>query len=98
VSGIVHHKSFNGYSIKSDTLLELHKTLQQEFISMLSLKDIKPLKPHITIQNKTTVYKAQKTFDLLQESFKPFTTKALGISCWYYTKNKWEKQGVYLFN
>jgi 2'-5' RNA ligase superfamily len=98
VNGIVHQNSFNGYSIKSDTLVELHKTLQQEFISMLSLKDIKPIKPHVTIQNKTTAYKAEKTFTILNENFQPFNTKALGISCWYYTKNKWEKQGDYLFN
>jgi 2'-5' RNA ligase superfamily len=97
VSGIVHQNSFNGYSIKSDILLELHKTLQQEFITMLSLKDIKPLKPHITIQNKTTAYKAQKTNALLIENFKEFTFNAKGISCWYYSKNKWEKEGDYFF-
>ncbi len=98
VIGIVHQKSFNGYQVNSDKLLELHKTLQTDFINMLSQKDLKPIKPHVTIQNKTTAYKAQKTNKILMEDFKPFSIDALGISCWYYTKNKWEKNMDYLFN
>jgi 2'-5' RNA ligase len=97
VKEIVQNKNFNGYAINSDELARLHKTLQNDFVGMLSLKDLKPLKPHITIQNKITEYKAQKTHQILLEDFKPFTTDALGISCWYYTKNKWEKQADYLF-
>lgn len=97
ISGIVNNKNFNGYEISSDKLIELHKILQLEFMSFLSQKDLKPLKPHVTIQNKTTAYKAFKTQQLLLADFKVFSTQALGISCWYYSKNKWEKQQDYFF-
>lgn len=97
-TGILHQKKFNAYEITSDKLLELHKILQNDFIKMLSKKDVKPLKPHITIQNKTTVYKAQKTNQLLVENFIAFETQAIGISCWYFTKNKWKKKEDYFFN
>ncbi len=97
ITSIVNKKSFNGYGISSKTLSALHTDLQNEFTDMLSKKDLKPIWPHITIQNKTTAYKAEKTFTLLQESFSPFTAHALGMSCWYYTKNCWEKKEDFLF-
>lgn len=97
VDKIMHYKSFNGYEITSDKLLKLHKNLRNNFINMLSLKDIKPFRPHVTIQNKTTAFKAEKTYQLLAENFTPFLAEAIGVSCWYYCKNKWEKQEDYLF-
>ena len=97
VSGVVNNKSFIAYEIKAEKLIEIQSNLQKKFISMLSKKDTKVFKPHITIQNKTTTYKALKTYLQLSENFNPFSANAIGVTCWYYTKKHWEKQADYLF-
>ena len=97
VNKVIHNKSFNAYEIGSTNLLVLHKNLQKAFDGILSKKDLKTLHPHVTIQNKTTAYKAEKTYKLLQQNFQPFEINGLGFTCWYYSKKCWEKQGDYLF-
>jgi 2'-5' RNA ligase len=97
VTGIMHNKTFNGYKIEADTLLNFHQKLQHSFKPFLSQKDTMPLHPHITVQNKTTTYKALKTKQLLEANFVPFEVTAIGISCWLFSKNNWEHKCDYLF-
>ena len=97
VNDIFNINNFNAYKIISKDILDLHKNLQTTFKHFLSQKDLKPIKPHITIQNKVTAYKAKKTYEIIKADFKPFEATILGISCWYFTKNNWEKKEDYLF-
>jgi hypothetical protein len=71
--------------------------MQMKFDTYLICNDRKILKPHITIQNKVTTYKAQKTQALLLKDFKPFVVNALGFTSWYYVKGYWDKKADYFF-
>ena len=98
VNDIFNINNFNAYKIESNDIQVLHKNLQTHFKKFLSQKDLKPIKPHITIQNKVTDYKSKKTYENLKGNFIPFEATILGISCWYFTKNNWEKKEDYLFS
>ena len=98
VNDVFNINNFNAYKIISKDIISLHKNLQIQFKHFLSQKDLKPIKPHITIQNKVTDYKAKKTHEIIKENFSPFNASVLGISCWYFTKNNWEKKEDYLFS
>ena len=71
--------------------------MQKKFDNHLLKKDRKKFKPHVTIQNKVTAYKAFKTHEFLNETFKPFTLMATGFSCWYFKKGYWVKKEDLLF-
>jgi 2'-5' RNA ligase len=96
INGLMHQNIFIAYQITSPTLLQIHYNLQNLFKLLLAQKDLKPLKPHITIQNKTT--KAQKNLEIIQANFTPFNCKAMGLSIWYYYKKTWLKKEDILFN
>jgi 2'-5' RNA ligase len=98
VTKVFYKNNFIAYEINCAALLALHKNLQNIFLPMLSKKDLKILWPHVTIQNKTTNYKAEKNYAILQKEFIPFSTKALGIACWYFSGNEWEKYKDYYFD
>ena len=98
INDVFNIKNFNAYKIESKDIQGLHKNLQTQFKHFLSQKDLKPIKPHITIQNKVTDYKAKKTLEIIKENFSPFNATILGISCWYFTKNNWEKKEDYFFS
>ena len=77
------------YAAKNDYLQRLHAVLQQNFIKDFSGKDRKIWKPHITIQNKVTTYKAKKNYQELSANFEPFTFKAEGFNVYEYANKKW---------
>ena len=97
ISDIILFETSVSYAIESPQLLNLHAEMQSKFDPYLIRNDRKILKPHITIQNKVTTYKAQKTHVLLLKDFKPFVVKAIGFTSWYYLKGYWDKKEDYLF-
>ena len=97
ISDIILFETSVSYAIESPQLLNLHAEMQSKFDPYLILNDRKILKPHITIQNKVTTYKAQKTHVLLLKDFNPFVVKAIGFTSWYYLKGYWDKKEDYFF-
>ena len=97
ISDIILFETSVSYAIESPQLLHLHAKMQSKFGPYLIRNDRKIMKPHITIQNKVTTYKAQKTHALLLKDFKPFVVKAIGFTSWYYVKGYWDKKEDYLF-
>ena len=97
ISDIILFETSVSYAIESPQLLHLHAEMQSKFDPYLILNDRKILKPHITIQNKVTTYKAQKTHVLLLKDFNPFVVKAIGFTSWYYLKGYWDKKEDYFF-
>lgn len=97
VTGITNTGNGVSYTIESDELQRLHKQMQSVFKPYLISKDRNKLRPHITIQNKVTAYKAQQTSQKLQQEFKPFPISATGFSLWKYLKGTWEYVGGYPF-
>lgn len=85
------------YSIASEELQQLHIRMQKAFMPWLKKQDQQPLRPHITIQNKVTVFKATRLLETLQVSFKPFSIMGIGFSTWYYLGGPWRPAGYFPF-
>jgi 2'-5' RNA ligase len=98
ISGIKNITNGVVFTIESDDLQKLHKTMQRSLKSYLVTKDRKRLWPHITIQNKVTAYKAKLTTEILKENFSPFSVQGIGFSSFLFVKGPWQHQKDYLFN
>lgn len=85
------------FRIESECLQNLHLNLQDELRPWLKRQDQKILRPHITIQNKVTAFKAQNLLQALQQNFTPFKIKAIGFSVWYYIGGPWKAAEFYPF-
>ncbi len=98
VVGIKNIENFVAYDILSTTLQNIHADMQSVFANMLNEKDREILWPHVTVQNKGTVYKSFKTHEKLLADFKPFNITAIGFTTWFYAKKQWAKKEDYLFS
>ncbi len=86
------------YTTNNQYLQNLHAALQQKFINQLSGKDKKLWQPHITIQNKVTAFKAERSYKELKENFIKFNFKVEGFNGYVYAKQKWEPSFFIPFN
>ncbi|WP_440134285.1 2'-5' RNA ligase family protein [Chitinophaga sancti] len=85
------------YTLVSDELKKLHEQMQKAFEPWLIKQDQQALRPHITVQNKVTAFKAQQLHQELNEGFTPFTIKTIGFSTWKYLKGPWKLLAQYPF-
>lgn len=85
------------FCIASEELQTLHESMQQMFMPWLKRQDQQLLRPHITIQNKVTEFKATRLLEELQSTFIPFTITATGFSTWYYLGGPWRHAGFFPF-
>jgi len=90
VRDIRHTGNGNAYRLESAILQQMHKSMQQALASWLIPQDRQTLRPHITIQNKVTAYKAMMLHRQLSEEFVPFEITATGISIWLYQNGPWQ--------
>lgn len=86
------------YTLVSDELKHLHEQMQNAFAPWLIKQDQQPLRPHITVQNKVTAFKAQQLYQELAENFTPFIIKTTGFSTWKYLKGPWKHLHKYPFS
>lgn len=98
VTGISHAGNWVAYALQSEALQQLHLNMQQLFSPWLTRQDAKILKPHITVQNKVTAWKAQKLHQQLVEQFTPFQLQATGLQTWLYQKGPWKALHHYPFS
>jgi len=85
------------FSLAGEPLLALHRQLQQAFDPWLIRQDRQPLRPHITIQNKVTAFKAQRLQQELKATFVPFPVRATGWATWLYLGGPWKPLASYPF-
>ena len=85
------------FTVTSEELQTLHQSIQQIFMPWLKRQDQQVLRPHITIQNKVTEFKATRLLEELQSTFSPFTITATGFSTWYYLGGPWRPAGYFPF-
>jgi 2'-5' RNA ligase len=97
VTGLKNMGNGVAFELYCPKLLQLHQTMQQSFDPWLIRKDRQPLWPHITVQNKVTAFKAERTFHELQQDFKSFQIKGVGFSTWHYLKGPWQHVKDYPF-
>ena len=91
VTGVLSAGNWVAYTLESAELQQLHQSMQAAFNQWLIRQDRQPLRPHITIQNKVTAYKAQLLQQRLQAAFTPFQLHATGFCTWQYLKGPWKK-------
>jgi 2'-5' RNA ligase len=97
VDGIVNFGTGVAYTLHAPALQELHRQLQAAFDPWLVRQDRQPLRPHITIQNKVTAFKAAQLHTLLKEDFTPFEVTAVGFGTWAYLKGPWKALDRFMF-
>lgn len=91
VNRLIHFNNGLAYGLSNETLQSLHANLQQNAVLKLATKDRKLWKPHITIQNKVTAYKATLLYKELSKTFNPFTFTVQGFSCYVYIRRQWQQ-------
>jgi len=97
VAGIVNFGKGVAYRLVSDELQLLHQQLQQAFDPWLIKQDRHALRPHITVQNKVTSFKADYVHKALLEGFEPFDMRATGLQTWRYLHGPWKALTVFPF-
>jgi 2'-5' RNA ligase len=97
VNDVIHFGAGVAYTVASEELEQLHLDMQQAFDPWLIRQDRQPLRPHITIQNKVTDFKAKQLQEILRSSFRPYTIQATGFSTWYYLGGPWKANAHYPF-
>lgn len=85
------------FTVASEELQILHQSVQQIFMPWLKKQDQQVLRPHITIQNKVTAFKATRLLEELQSIFEPFSITATGFSIWHYLGGPWRHAGFFPF-
>ncbi|WP_160715094.1 2'-5' RNA ligase family protein [Chitinophaga solisilvae] len=98
VNGIVKFTNGIAYTLFSPDLQALHEELQTAFMPWLVRQDKQPLRPHITIQNKVTAFKAAQLHSTLLASFTPFAIQATGFGTWSYLRGPWKALQKINFN
>lgn len=98
VSGVVNFGAGVAFTITSAALQQMHVEMQQAFAPWLVRQDRQPLRPHITIQNKVTAFKAQQLQAGLMADFSPHKITAIGINTWYYIGGPWKPAVFYPFS
>ncbi len=86
------------YKIESKPLLQLHRTMQNEWKAWLQPQDRQGLWPHVTVQNKVTPATAKETLVALKKDFTPFTATATGFQLWSYEGGPWKFIEAYSFD
>jgi 2'-5' RNA ligase len=85
------------FVVNSPALSTLHGRLQKAFQPFLISQDRNKLRPHITVQNKVTAFKAKQTHELLNSDFKPFSIQGTGFKTWSYLKGPWKEKEFFPF-
>jgi 2'-5' RNA ligase len=67
----------------------LHGRLQDRWRPHLTRQDAQPFRPHVTVQNKVEPEVARATLDRLSRTFRPETTRAVGLELWRYDGGPW---------
>ncbi len=86
------------FTIESQELMQLHKSLQNKWLEFLSNQDKQKLWPHITIQNKVPANEAKYVLNELQKNFRPFSLPAKGLQLWEYLNGPWRFVDEFLFD
>jgi 2'-5' RNA ligase len=89
----------NGVAIafSSAELVRLRQALAREWRDWLTPQDSAKIAPHVTIQNKVGADAARATLRELEESFRPFTARAEGLSLWRYLGGPWRLEKTFRF-
>jgi 2'-5' RNA ligase len=93
--------TFTGHGVAvaldAPDLVSLRAAMAQAWREVLSAQDRQRFAPHVTIQNKVTPGRAQRTFDALSTLFEPFPVVVEGLALWRYRGGPWEALALFPF-
>lgn len=97
IAGIMDLGTGTALEVVSDDLIRLHEDLAAALHGMVQAKDFRPLRPHVTIQNKVRPEEARALQAELQGmiALRRFTVRGLGVYGW--TGAVWQQDRVYAF-
>ncbi len=74
-------------------LVAVRAGLARAWEPWLSDQDRRPLRPHVTVQNKVAPEVAQALHARLAREFAPFAARAVGLELWRYRGGRWDPAG-----
>lgn len=83
--------------IDAPELEALRVGIAQSWHAHLTPQDRQRFRPHVTVQNKVTPERAQRTFDALQALFEPWRFVIEGLELWHYRGGPWERAATFPF-
>lgn len=81
----------------AEGLAKLHARLRRAFAGRLTRQDDRPLRPHVTVQNKVDRATAIATRDLLSVRLPPLRGTGTGLELWHYRDGPWQSDRVFPF-
>ncbi|WP_158266843.1 2'-5' RNA ligase family protein [Alsobacter soli] len=89
------HLRFTGQGVQvviaSPSLEQLRARLAERWSLSLTPQDLRPYRPHVTVQNKTSAENARRTFDAFCAVFAPFDCEIEGLDLWRYLSGPWDR-------
>ncbi|MBX9739351.1 MAG: 2'-5' RNA ligase family protein [Beijerinckiaceae bacterium] len=83
--------------IEASPLERLRVGIAQSWMERLTPQDRQRFRPHVTVQNKVTPERAQRTYDALQSVFEPWRFVIEGLELWHYRGGPWERAATFPF-
>lgn len=77
------------YRLEAEEAHRFHRRLQDRWRPHLTRQDAQAFRPHLTVQNKVEPQVAKATLDRLRATFRPETTRAVGLALWRYDGGPW---------
>ena len=92
VSGLLFLGQGVAYQLESAKLRSLHAELQKQFATHFELtpQDQRPLRPHVTVQNKVPPANARALQAELQATFRPWNARGTALQLWEYQGGPWK--------
>ena len=79
------------FTLASAELAARRAAVARRFAGRLTAQDSQGWRPHVTVQNKVAPDEARRLLALLNASFVPFETQAVGLHLWRYLGGPWAK-------
>jgi hypothetical protein len=97
VTGLMNLGAGVAYKNESSVLISLYKFISDHFKDFLILQDKQPLRPHVTVMNKTSLEAARALIAVLSEKFESFKVTTVGLDLWIYQNGPWQHLKTYRF-
>ena len=93
VARVVRFGAGVGYSLEAPALVAVRAGLAARWGAWLTRQDQRPLRPHVTVQNKVAPAVAEALFARLADSFAPWSGAVEALELWHYEGGPWHPAG-----
>lgn len=97
IAGVMDLETGTAFAVESPGMVGLHEDMAERLHGLIQQKDVRPLRPHITIQNKVLRREALALQAALRASFAPRTFRFRGFGLYGWTGEIWRQERVFPF-